>query len=52
MPIGRSSYFTGIELWKKSKMDDIKDKYDVKSHSLKSDVNENDAASEKSNRIE
>lgn len=34
--IGRSSYFTGIELWKKSKMDDLEGKYDVKSHTLKS----------------
>lgn len=50
--IGRSSYFTGIELWKKSKMDDLNGKYDVKSHSLKSDVNEMDKASEKSNHLE
>ncbi len=38
--MGRASYFTGIELWKKSKMDDLKGKYDAKSHSLKSGAEE------------
>ena len=44
--IGRSSYFTGIELWKKSKMDDLKGKYDVKSHSLKSESKELDQSTD------
>jgi len=44
--IGRSSYFTGIELWKKSKMDDLKGKYDVKSHSLKSESKEVDPSTD------
>lgn len=43
--IGRSSYFTGTKLWKKSKMDDLEGKYDVKTHILKSDVKEKEATS-------
>ena len=34
--IGRASYFIGIPLWKKSVIDDLKDKYDLKTHGLNS----------------
>ena len=47
--IGRSSYFTGIQMWKKSKMDDLKGKYDAKTHILKSDVKEIEKPTEKPN---
>lgn len=40
--IGRSSYFTGIKLWKKSIMDDLKGKYEQKTHALQSEVKEED----------
>ncbi|MCC5923740.1 MAG: monovalent cation/H(+) antiporter subunit G [Crocinitomicaceae bacterium] len=33
--IGRASYFIGVPLWKKSVIDDLKDKYDHKTHGLK-----------------
>ena len=33
--IGRASYFIGIPLWKNSKIDELKDKYDKKNHGLK-----------------
>jgi multicomponent Na+:H+ antiporter subunit G len=45
--IGRSSYFTGIQMWKKSKMDDLKGKYDAKTHILKSDGKEGEKPTEK-----
>jgi len=35
--IGRASYFTGIKLWDKSVYDDIKGKYDPKTHELSSE---------------
>lgn len=35
--IGRASYFVGVPLWKKSLMDDLKGKYDHKSHELRSE---------------
>ena len=35
--IGRASYFTGVQLWKYSKLDDLKGKYHPKSHELASD---------------
>jgi multicomponent Na+:H+ antiporter subunit G len=35
--IGRASYFTGIKPWDKSVYDDIKGKYDPKTHELSSD---------------
>ena len=35
--IGRTSYFTGNELWKKSVIDDLKGKYDIKKHELQSE---------------
>lgn len=35
--IGRASYFTGVPLWKKSVLDELKDKYDHKTHGLKGD---------------
>lgn len=34
--IGRASYFVGLPLWKKSVMDDLKGKYDIKTHKLSS----------------
>lgn len=45
--IGRSSYFTGIQMWKKSKMDDLKGKYDAKTHILKSDIKQGEKPTEK-----
>lgn len=33
--IGRASYFIGIKLWSKSVHDDLKGKYDKKTHQLK-----------------
>lgn len=39
--IGRSSYFTGVPLWKKTKIDELKGKYDEKTHGLSSEVDEN-----------
>lgn len=36
--IGRASYFTGVKLWKRSKLDDLKGKYHPKSHELASDI--------------
>lgn len=36
--IGRSSYFTGVPLWKKSIIDELKGKYDKKTHGLSSDL--------------
>jgi multicomponent Na+:H+ antiporter subunit G len=35
--IGRASYFTGIKMWNKSKIDDLEGKYDPKTHKLKSE---------------
>ncbi|MEX2564658.1 MAG: monovalent cation/H(+) antiporter subunit G [Cyclobacteriaceae bacterium] len=35
--IGRASYFTGVKLWNKSKIDDLKGKYHPKTHKLSSD---------------
>jgi multicomponent Na+:H+ antiporter subunit G len=35
--IGRSSYFTGVSLWKKSVRDDLKGKYKKTTHKLESD---------------
>jgi multicomponent Na+:H+ antiporter subunit G len=34
--IGRAAYFIGIPLWKKSVIDQLKDQYDHKTHTLKS----------------
>jgi multicomponent Na+:H+ antiporter subunit G len=36
--IGRASYFTGIKMWNKSTMDDLENKYEKRSHNLKSDL--------------
>ncbi|MFN4198927.1 MAG: monovalent cation/H(+) antiporter subunit G [Flavobacterium sp.] len=38
--IGRSSYFTGVKLWKKTLRDDLEGKYEKKTHALQSDVEE------------
>jgi multicomponent Na+:H+ antiporter subunit G len=35
--IGRASYFTGVKMWKNSKIDELEGKYDTKSHKLKSE---------------
>ena len=35
--LGRASYFIGLPLWKKTLVDDLKDKYDKKSHGLSSE---------------
>jgi multicomponent Na+:H+ antiporter subunit G len=37
--IGRASYFTGIKMWNKSVYDDLKGKYDTKTHELSSNEN-------------
>lgn len=39
--IGRASYFVGIRMWKKSTMDDLRGKYEKRTHKLKSDGEEN-----------
>jgi len=36
--IGRTSYFSGVKLWKDSVLDDLEGKYDKTSHKLKSGV--------------
>jgi multicomponent Na+:H+ antiporter subunit G len=35
--IGRASYFIGTSLWKKSLIDELKNKYDKQTHALKSE---------------
>lgn len=35
--IGRASYFTGVKMWKNSKIDDLKGKYHPKTHELSSE---------------
>lgn len=34
--IGRTAYFRGIKLWKKSKIDELKEKYNPRTHRLSS----------------
>ena len=34
--IGRASYFVGVPLWKKTKIDDLEGMYNTKNHDLKS----------------
>lgn len=48
--IGRASYFIGVPLWKKSVVDDLKDKYDFKSHALSSE--DSDKSTQSANKIE
>ncbi|AKP52207.1 monovalent cation/H(+) antiporter subunit G [Cyclobacterium amurskyense] len=38
--IGRASYFSGVKLWSKSKVDDLKGKYHPKTHGLASGIDE------------
>jgi multicomponent Na+:H+ antiporter subunit G len=38
--IGRTSYFSGVKLWKDSVLDDLEGKYDKSSHKLKSGIEE------------
>jgi len=40
--IGRTSYFVGVPMWRKSVMDDLKGKYDQKTHALKSSDKDGD----------
>lgn len=35
--IGRASYFTGVKMWKKSKIDELEGQYDSKTHKLNSE---------------
>lgn len=35
--IGRASYFTGVKLWSRSKLDDLEGKYHPKTHELASE---------------
>ena len=35
--IGRASYFTGVKMWKKSKIDELEGQYDSKTHKLYSE---------------
>lgn len=35
--IGRASYFTGVKMWHKSKIDELEGQYDPKSHKLYSE---------------
>lgn len=39
--IGRASYFMGVRLWDKSIMDDLRGKYQRKSHVLRSETDSN-----------
>jgi len=45
--IGRASYFVGLPLWKKSVMDDLKGKYDIKTHKLSSSFEKKEESKEK-----
>jgi multicomponent Na+:H+ antiporter subunit G len=38
--IGRSSYFTGVPLWKKTIIDELEGKYDERTHGLKSNADQ------------
>lgn len=38
--IGRASYFTGVKLWKKTVLDDLKGKYHRRTHELSSEDRE------------
>jgi multicomponent Na+:H+ antiporter subunit G len=35
--IGRASYFTGVKMWDKSKIDELEGQYDPKTHKLNSE---------------
>lgn len=35
--IGRASYFTGVKMWEKSKIDELEGQYDPKTHKLNSE---------------
>lgn len=39
--IGRASYFTGVKIWRKTAIDDLKGKYDAKTHELSSEDDPN-----------
>jgi multicomponent Na+:H+ antiporter subunit G len=45
--LGRTSYISGNELYKKTKIDDLKGKYDKKTHALSSDENKKNEQKEK-----
>ena len=38
--IGRASYFIGVPMWKKTKIDDLEGMYNTKTHALKSGFEE------------
>ena len=39
--IGRASYFTGVKIWRRTIIDDLKGKYDTKTHELSSEDDPN-----------
>ena len=39
--IGRASYFTGVKVWRRTIIDDLKGKYDAKTHELSSEEDPN-----------
>ncbi len=46
--IGRTAYFTGMKLWKNTIIDELKGKYDRKTHELTSDEDHKDTDERKS----
>ena len=50
--IGRTSYFTGVKLWKGSKIDELKGKYNTQSHELQSENVEDEADKRHSERTD
>ena len=50
--IGRTSYFTGNPLWKGSVIDELKGKYNVKSHELQSENIEDESKKRHSERTD
>jgi multicomponent Na+:H+ antiporter subunit G len=48
--IGRASYFIGLPMWKKSKMDELKGKYNQKTHELEGESDSNPSDEEKANK--
>ncbi|MFA5573460.1 MAG: monovalent cation/H(+) antiporter subunit G [Brumimicrobium sp.] len=50
--IGRASYFVGVPLWKKTKIDEIKGKYDSSTHDLLSGFETEEELQEKGDKKE
>lgn len=44
--IGRASYFSGVKLWPKSKIDDLKDQYNPKTQELLSGIDKTEEKNE------